>query len=235
MEDKLEFEVVGVPMLCYVDSAKITNEFFLEYKTGKEPWDQDRVDEHEQLDWYALGYWLHSSDNVDERVIPSCQLVWVETEDVEVEDGGTVYTEVRFTGRVEIFDRNFTVSELIKMEGKIIKALKEIDDFEYVEAELDEDLVVDYMEYKATADHCKSMMDEIKDNVMNLMNLDSVSYASSDRGKFTRVEKNNYIYSDCLKQIESEFKKAIAKLKKYEVANGIAKQNTTKYLTFKEF
>ena len=86
MEDKLEFEVLGVNMLSYVDSAKITNEFFLEYKTGKEPWDQDRVNEHQQLDWYALGYWMRSSDDIDKRIVPSCQLVWVETKDVEVEE-----------------------------------------------------------------------------------------------------------------------------------------------------
>lgn len=233
MEDELIYYVNDKKILSYVDSASITNDFFLEYKSGKEPWTQERVDEHGQLPFYALGYWLKSG----KTVIPSCQLIWIETEDHHVFDtnGNKLYTEVKYTGRVEIFNRDFIAKELVEMYESIAKDIKDIEEYEHLEIELEEDVVSDYIEWKEIKENAEDMMSEIKKSVLAEMNDTELGYASTEDGKFSKVTKKSYTYSESLQEIEKDFKAKLNKLKKWEVKQGIAKASESSYLTFKSF
>lgn len=54
-EQELKFEVDGIPILGYIDTFDSVKHKVGEYKTGKTPWTQARVNKHLQLDIYSLG------------------------------------------------------------------------------------------------------------------------------------------------------------------------------------
>ena len=239
MEDKLEVVCGGHKLLGYVDSANLLNTKFLEYKSGKvdpkgnDAWTQEKVDEADQLIFYAFMYWLKS----DRKEIPSCELIWIETEEVDVEDeiGNFSHTQLQFTGRVEKFTRNFLVSELVDFEKDLLKTIKEIEEYEYVELDLSESVVDRYIELKELVEVYNAEMKAIKEEIMVEMTLDEVKYASSKLGRFSIVEKSTIEYSKKLINREKKIKAIIAKMKKEEVKNKVASEvPSTKYLTFKE-
>lgn len=240
MEDKLEVVCDGGhKLLGYVDSVNLVNSKFLEYKSGKvdskgnDPWTQEKVDEADQLTFYALMYWIKSG----RKEIPSCELIWIETEEVDVNDeiGNFSHTQLQFTGRVEKFSRSFLVSELVDFEKNVVKAIDEIFEYEYIELDLADSVVSRYIELKELIEVYKAEMDAIKEEVMIEMNLDEVKYASSRLGRFSLVEKSSIEYSKKLTEREKKIKAIIAKMKKQEVKDKIAlKVPSTSYLTFKE-
>lgn len=89
------YYIMGYLDACSEDYTKVT-----EYKTGKTPWTQDRVDSHLQLDTYSLMIYEAFG------IIPECELIWMETVDAPVRGG------IKFTGKVERFKRTCTESEL---------------------------------------------------------------------------------------------------------------------------
>lgn len=240
MEDKLEV-VVGEDkhnLLGFVDSVNIENTEFLEYKTGKvdpkgnDPWDQDRVNDHDQLKKYALMYWIKSG----RKSIPKCNLVWIETEIVIIKDeiGNPSHEELRYTGRVEVFERNFIVSELVDFEKEIISAIEEINEYEYVEMDVENDIVLRYAYLNQTIKEMKNEMEAIKEGLLVEMQLDEVKYASSESGRFTISERKTWDYSDSLTASILESKDFFDKAKKLEQKDGSASYSTKASLLFKE-
>ena len=90
----------GYYIIGYLDSCKDDYSHFTEYKTGKTAWDKERVDNHLQLDTYAL--LIYDAFGV----IPKSTLVWMETRDASVEGG------IEFTGKIERFESEFTKREI---------------------------------------------------------------------------------------------------------------------------
>lgn len=132
-EFELRCEVNGVPLLGYLDSYDPWNNVFLEFKTGKNPWTQTKVQKHEQLLMYAVML-KHSVGEVPEY----CDLVWIETQD----GGGEVVdfwhtneNSINVTGHIETFHREFDPREIARMEEVIVTAAKEISDayIKYIE------------------------------------------------------------------------------------------------------
>lgn len=239
MEDKLEVVCGGHKLLGYVDSVNLINNKFLEYKSGKvdpkgnDAWNQEKVDEADQLTFYALMYWIKSG----KTEIPSCELIWIETQEIDIEDelGNFSHTQLQFTCRVEKFTRNFLVAELVDFEKDLLKTIQEIEDYEYVELDLAENVVDRYIELKELISVYETEMKAIKEEVMVEMNLDEVKYASARSGRFSMVEKSIIKYSDKLTKREKKIKAIITKMKKEEVKNKVAsKVPSTRYLTFKE-
>jgi hypothetical protein len=126
--DKPEFEiktdVLGVPILSYIDSYDSINNVFREYKTGKIPWTKAKVIKHGQLLFYAVAL-KHSYGEIPEY----CDLDWIQTKDYK-EESLDFWREgekkVNITGVIKSFHRPFYEGEIERMERLIVKTATEI-------------------------------------------------------------------------------------------------------------
>ena len=123
-EHKIECEVAGVPVLCFLDTWQSTSNLFREYKTGTIPWTQKKVQKHDQLLFYATALkW--STGKMPEY----CDLDWIETRKQlqEREDfWGPTKKDIMVTGRIVSFHREFDEREINYMEQLIIRTATEI-------------------------------------------------------------------------------------------------------------
>lgn len=123
-EFKIQVEIEGVPMLAYLDGYDDVNNVFGEYKTGKNPWTQQKVQKHDQLTLYAT-----LLKKLTGKMPEYCDLFWIETKEgpVEVEDfWRSNEKEINVTGRIVPFHREFDDREIDRMEHVIRKAAEEI-------------------------------------------------------------------------------------------------------------
>jgi len=215
-EDELRFKVDGKEVLGFADAASVGHEQFLEYKTGKIPWTQERVDEHEQLAFYALGYFQLYG------IIPNSQLVWIETMDTD--DDGLLYT-----GTVKVFNRDFTEKELSLMYDKISTVIQEIDVYDYQELELDKDDVQRYAYLKKVIEEAELEMSGIKMKVQSEMMEADVTFGKGEIGNFIITSRKTWKYSEFV----GELKKDIAKQQKAEQKSGVAEFSTSESIMFK--
>jgi|GEM_PF-1359551 len=220
-EEDLTYEVDGHKILCYTDSSDHLGTEFLEYKSGKIPWTQELVNEHDQLLFYALGYWYRN----EKQLIPNCKLVWVET--MQTEDG------LMYTGNVEVFDRKFTTKELNAFEKKLVKTIKEIEEFEYSEIEVDEDVVRRYAELKEIVEDATQEMELIKLQVYAELSEAGCKFGAGEIGNFFITERKSWEYSETLKEFQKSNATAVTKMQKEEQKLGVAKCTTNESLTFR--
>ncbi len=125
-EFEIRVEVMGVPMLAYLDGYDPVNNVFLEYKTGKIPWTQAKVQKHDQLTLYAT-----MLKALTGKMPEYCDLYWIETQDgsVEVDDfWRTNEQQINVTGKIVPFHREFDEREVDRMEFLIQKTADEISD-----------------------------------------------------------------------------------------------------------
>ncbi len=125
-EFEIRVEIMGVPMLAYIDCYDSQSGNFLEYKTGKHPWTQAKVQKHDQLTLYATML-KHKTGKMPEY----CDLIWIETVEggVEVEDfWRTNEKALNVTGKLVTFRREFDEREIDRMEDIIVKYAEEISD-----------------------------------------------------------------------------------------------------------
>lgn len=115
---KSEFEIKvkleDINLLGYFDSFDDDTLDLYEYKTGKK-YTQSMANKLGQLDFYALMVYLKYK-----KLPRSIKLVWIETE--------TIDDEVKFTGKIKIFEVKKTMKDIIKIVGRIHKAKKGIDE-----------------------------------------------------------------------------------------------------------
>lgn len=126
-ECEILVEVAGVPILSYLDLDKPKDNSFNEYKTGKIPWTQAKVQKHDQLTLYATVLkWKRG-------IMPDhCTLTWIEThEQIKESESDTFWRttekELKVTGRMIEFHRTFDEREITRMELLLIKCAEEID------------------------------------------------------------------------------------------------------------
>jgi len=123
-EFEIKTEVLGVPILSYLDSYDSKENVFREYKTGKIPWTKQRVFKTGQLLFYATAL-KHSCGKIPEY----CDLDWIETKEgsIEVEDfWRSNEKQINTTGIIKSFHRPFDEREIEKMENLIVKVAGEI-------------------------------------------------------------------------------------------------------------
>lgn len=124
-EKELRFEVDGITILGYIDSFRTEDKYIYEFKTGKTPWTQGRVDKHLQLDIYSLGV-----ETLEGSVNDECMLIWMETERVNKPVGGRVVHgqeyDIQFTGKVREFVRVITKEDRERAYDTIIKVAQDI-------------------------------------------------------------------------------------------------------------
>lgn len=116
--------VNGVPTFSKIDDYAEELNFFQEFKTGKHPWTNQRVQKHEQLLFYATV--LKAKNG---KLPKKCRLIWLETSE-DTKDTSDFWAEVEktisLTGRVIPFDREIDEREVERMEKLILKVAKEI-------------------------------------------------------------------------------------------------------------
>ena len=123
-EFEMRCEVGDVPMLGYIDSYDPWNNVFYEFKTGKIPWTQEKVQKHDQLLVYAVML-KHSVGEAPKY----CDLVWIETEDYNPQQMDFWRDEeprIHVTGKIKVFHRVFHPKEIERMEQLIKQSAEEI-------------------------------------------------------------------------------------------------------------
>lgn len=123
-ELKIETEIDGVPILSFLDGFDSTTGVIGEYKTGKRPWTQAMVQKHEQLLFYAAVV------RKSLGVLPtSAQLHWIETTEA-TEASGDFWEyadpQLKVTGKIVTFTREFDTRELDRIEKEIVKTALDI-------------------------------------------------------------------------------------------------------------
>lgn len=125
-EYEIKCDVMGVPVLSYLDSYKVEENLFNEYKTGKIAWTRSKVQKHDQLTFYATALkWSIG------KIPEYCDLLWIETEDGEKKEfsglhNGNPEKTVNITGRIISFHRVFDEREIERMENLIFRCAVEI-------------------------------------------------------------------------------------------------------------
>lgn len=124
-EQEITTTVEGVPIFGFIDSFDPERCAFLEYKTGKEPWTENRVQKHLQLDIYSL-----CIQQIFGRVEDVCHLIWMQTERVEHPQQGRITHAdaygIKMTGKVVTFERTITQAERDTMRELIVQVATEI-------------------------------------------------------------------------------------------------------------
>jgi hypothetical protein len=141
----LELVYEGVKNISYLD--ELDGETVIEKKTGKTPWNQERVDKHGQLDFYAWMYFEIYGK------IPPVKLVWIETQEV---DG-----KITPTGNIHYFDRTITPEDISNIKQRVLNAYKRIT--ELMEAEVDTGVVALCDEYAQLELQRKQIEDKQKE------------------------------------------------------------------------
>ena len=211
----------GENLLSYVDSSSADLSEFYEYKTGKVAWTQELVDKHDQMLFYALSYYIKS----ERMLIPTSKLIWVETEQTEAEG-------LKYTGLIQEFNRSFTVEEVEAFEDTLIAAIEEIENWDYVELELEDNLVDRYIELTELVKQTEAELDLIKLEVQLMMDAEEVQYANATNGKFSIAERKTWVYSDSFVKVKSDIDKQLKIAMAQEQKDGIAKQTVSKSLRF---
>ena len=118
-EYEIRVNVLGVPILSYLDGYDPERNVFLEYKTGTQLWDLARVIKHDQLLMYAVALKYHTG-----KMPKFCDLIWIKTrvgglpmDDFWHENEGIV----NCTGEIVSFHREFSEKEIERMEKQILK------------------------------------------------------------------------------------------------------------------
>lgn len=129
-EYEIKVKINGVPVLAYLDSCTPKTGKIYEYKTGKVIWDQKRVDEHEQLPFYAASMKAkHGKYN------PIVDLFWLPTYVLPVKEiiGGIEFkasdspsAEICLTGELFPFKRTLSKIDIAQIEYDIKKTAEEI-------------------------------------------------------------------------------------------------------------
>jgi hypothetical protein len=211
MEHKLEVPYKNTKLLGFVDSGEEEGRIFMEYKTGKVAWTQEKVDEHDQLLFYAYMYLIKNNK------IPACKLVWIET--METPDG------LMYTGEVHSFDRMFTHQEVIDFGKKIGDTIEEIDEYDYQELEISDSIVGRYAYLMEAKKEIEDELGLIKMQVHKDLNESGVTFGKGDRGNFIISSRKTWQYSDEVKVAAQGLKKMQAKEQKFGTASYTSKES----------
>lgn len=107
---KSEFEIKAkcnvCPLLGKIDAFDPKSKNFREYKTGKYPWSQGRVNEHGQITFYCYLIWLKYK-----KIPQVIYLDWLNTDE-----------KSKDYGRIRSFATVRSMADLIKMHGRIQRA-----------------------------------------------------------------------------------------------------------------
>ena len=126
-EQKFNVEIDGVKLFGFIDSFNPETNSFYEFKTGRTPWTQGRVDKHLQLPIYSVAI-----EEMFGTVTDECELIWMETRKVEKQQIGLLTHRdaygIELTGKVREFKRTITKEERQATRELVVTVAKEISD-----------------------------------------------------------------------------------------------------------
>lgn len=127
-EHEIRTVIAGVPTLSYLDSFDMHPFRVLEYKTSKNPWTQEMVEQSTQLLFYAAAV------RAAYGALPaSTHLVWLRTKTITavIDERGIVWEEIGgdgvvLSGEAQIFPRIITAEEADAFEVELRRVAEEI-------------------------------------------------------------------------------------------------------------
>ncbi len=224
--DFSDVEGDSIKLLSYLDECKEDLTEFFEFKTGKNPWTQESVNNHKQLDFYAAC--LHILSGY--KIIPKCKLYWIETQEVEVRGE----KKLMYTGVVEPFTKQFTKIDIENILVDIATSYQEIQTWEYEEIELEDSQVERYLYLLEQSKSINNELNIIKLKVLDELNQVGSKYGVAKKGKFSISERKTPIYSKELVKLKKEYDAEIKSLQKAEKDSPNIKYSITESLLFKE-
>lgn len=108
-----------VKLLGRPDRLDSVTKSFIEIKTGMNAWTQAKADKHPQLKFYATIIYL-----IHKVVPPSVKLIWIETERTQSDIHGV---EIKPTGRIETFEVQITLKDILATMAEVSRIAKEIE------------------------------------------------------------------------------------------------------------
>lgn len=216
LRSELELGEDKIELFSKLDSCKEDLSAFTDDKTGKAEWTQQLVDENEQLLFYALSIYLKTG-----KIPEYAMLCWAETED------GEDKKSVHFTGKTEVFRKDFTMSEIRQFKDDLIKVIMKIsEEYEkFLSGNKDKvnmSIISQFEEAETQARKWKEKSDMLKEEVekeLKAQGLEGLGLETFS-GKFFFTTRKKYEYSE-------EF------LKEKELLD-IAKRNEEKTAPFTE-
>lgn len=222
VEEKIEISVSGFDkkLLGIIDALSITDKFFVEIKTGKIPWTQSRVLKDEQVLFYALLIYRSTGN------IPTASLLWAETEE-------DVNGDIAYTGKSEVFFREFTEKEIVDFELKVKKTMYAVEEYVHDVETLPKHIDDELLKLLSEKKRIEERIDVIKSDLLLRMNDVDVKYSETDNFSITLTKRKSWSYSSNLKKEIKESNEAFKKKKIIEENDGTATFKESKYLIIK--
>lgn len=131
VEHEFKFKFSGIHCIGYADTFDDkTFQTLGEFKSGIKPWDQKRVDEHEQLDFYCLGNYIINKIKPDDM---SIFLEWVPTKRISVAKSGLSKGEyiIDFVKPIVVhhFKTKRNMNDMLRFCNKIKSTVKEMQSY----------------------------------------------------------------------------------------------------------
>ena len=198
-EIKLENEFEKIPLLSFLDSADANLIAIGEDKTGKKPWDEKRVQNHEQLHFYALQAFLETG-NLPKTIF----LNWFETRN---DENG----EIELTGKIETFKFAPTKKHTDLISDKILTFAREISaDFDRFKNEQPENLnlenIAKFTNLKSKIAEMETEADELKKAIAENLKTNNLEKYENSAGKFFYQTRKTFQFSDKIKNFEKDLK-----------------------------
>lgn len=95
--------------------------------------------------------------------------------------------------------------------------------------EIDKAMLARYAELAGIVREAEKEMESIKEHIVGLMSTGDMRKIETSQGVFTLAERPTWKYSAVVEEMQEKLKE----LKKTEEASGVAKAQTSHYLTFK--
>jgi len=204
METKMISFIDWVCILWYADNTTADWKKLKEFKTGKTPWTQEKVDNHGQLDFYCLMTYLEKGYFPED-----VELTWFETKD-DSEGGITV------TGKIKTFkyDVEKNKERILARKEKLPKIFKDIMqaqlDWQWSEEkqEIDENLFKKLWEVEKEKSRLDDISKEIKSQIEEDMKKKNITdWKIEWVWSVGYTIRKSYEYNDEVKQAESFYKK----------------------------
>lgn len=122
MEYGIEVDMGDIRLVGYMDAYEPVSKTISEYKTSsKDGWSQDKVDKHNQLDFYCLLLMLKENTKPEEVTINLYHLVTIEEGDFSIKFASP------FT--LNIYQTNRTTRDILLFGAEIIKMRDEMEKY----------------------------------------------------------------------------------------------------------
>jgi hypothetical protein len=115
----------GLELVGYMDTWEPEQRIMRDYKTGPKLWDQKRVDNHKQFDFYAFELYL-----ID-KIKPEDIQFFIDWIPCEFKDDGTYGFKLNERGEAQIhtFETKRTMTDILRFAKEIKETRKEMEEF----------------------------------------------------------------------------------------------------------